>query len=457
VALALAGIVLAYLAVTLTLSLLTPAGEANDELDHVVYVEHLLRDSAFPRISAANGHESHQPPLYYLATGAWQKALGIHTFELVLGPATTSGPGVPPLKLSHAYTKAQHQAAGNVHQLRLLSVFFGLCTVLLTFVAARLATGRDSVALAASLMVALWPKEVVVASVVSNDSLVIMLGSLSLVLLLLWLRVGTSDAVRARLFAFDLGLVLGAAVLAKFTALPLVLVAVAVMVGAGLRHRGRQLVAQLLDPVLVVIGCLAVSGWWFLRNKHLYGEYLAVKATNAYMKAWLPPLIQPVSWFNANRFLHFVPSSLQKSVWYDGGWNQFLLPAWVNKVLTAVAAYAVVLFVFVVVRRHQRIMRPAVAAALVGAVLAGVAAVMGVAKDALQAEGRVAFVGLSAFAMILAIGASQAGPLILRRMRGEAAATPPAAEVAGLVVWPIAFLAVDIYVLCHFVLPTRGL
>jgi len=466
VALALVGIVLAYLAVTLTFSFLTRAGESNGELDHVVYVEHLLRDNAIPRISADNGHESHQPPLYYLVTAAWQKLLGIHTFELVLGPAPTSRPGVPPLKLSHTYTKDQLQGVRDVHQLRLLSVLFGLGTVLLTFAAARLATGRDGIALAASLAVALWPKEVVVSSAVTNDSLVILLSSLALVVLLLWLRVGTSDGVRSRLFAVDLGLVLGAAILTKFNALPLLPVALAVILGVAFRHRGRERIGQLIDALLVIIGCLAVCGWWLLRNNHLYGDYFAVKASNAYLRSWLPGLISPVSWFNTNRMLHYVPSHLLRSVWYDGGWNQFMLPGWLNKVLTALAAYAVVLFAVAAARRYQRLARPAATAALAGAALAGVVAVMGVAKDSLQAEGRIAFVGLAAFATILVAGASQAGPLIVRRLRAGIAsapdgsselAPPPAAELVGLLVWPAVFLAIDLYVFFHFVWPTRGL
>jgi 4-amino-4-deoxy-L-arabinose transferase-like glycosyltransferase len=455
VGLALLGIVFAYLALTLAFSLLTPAGEANDELDHVIYTEHLLRDSAFPHISADNGHESHQPPLYYLIAAGWQKLLGVRPFELVLGPATTIKPGAPPLELSHTYTRAQHQAAVHVHELRLLSVLFGLGTVLLTFVAARLATNRDNIALASALSVALWPKEVVVSSVVTNDSLVIALGSLALVLLLLWLRAGASDVVRSRWLAGVLGVVLGLAVLTKFSALPLVAVAVVIMAGVVLRRDRRLRSIRFLEPALVLVGCLAVSGWWFLRNKHLYGEYLAVKASNAYMRAWLPPLIQPVSWLNSGRFLHFVPASLQRSVWYDGGWNQFLLPFWLNKVLIALAAYAVVLFIWSVARGRDRLLRPAVTAALVGAVVAGVMAVMSVAKDALQAEARVAFVGLSAFATILVIGASQAGLLLLRRARPALAVA--VAEVGGLLLWPVVFLGIDLYVFLHFVWPTRGL
>jgi 4-amino-4-deoxy-L-arabinose transferase-like glycosyltransferase len=456
VALALAAIVVVYLASALAFSMLTRAGEASDELDHVQYVEHLLQENSFPRIGVDNGHESDQPPLYYLAAAAWQKALGIHPFQLVLGPATRSRPGVGPLELSHAYTHAQRQAAGHVHVLRLLSVLFGLGTVLLTFAAARLATGRDSVALAASLTVALWPKEAFVSAAVTNDSLVIMLGSACLVLLLLWLRGDTSDGLRARLLAFDLGLVLGAAVLTKLSALFLVPLAVLVMVAVALGHRGHQRVVQLVDPLLTIVGFMAVTGWWLARNQHLYGGYLTGRASTALMRRTMPRLVSHVSWFNANRFLQFVPSSLQKSVWYDGGWNQLLLPGWVNKVLTAVAAYALAIFIVVVARRRSSRLRPAVTAALVGGVVAGLAAVMSMAKDQLQAEARIAFIGLSAFAIILVIGVSQAGPLLLRRARPRDAGQAGRLEAAGLLFWPVVFLAVDLYVFAHFVLPTHG-
>ena len=73
-----------YLALALPYSLLTRAWEANDELDHATYIEYIVRHGGLPRISALNGHESHQPPLYYLLAAGWQKLLGIPAFNCLL-------------------------------------------------------------------------------------------------------------------------------------------------------------------------------------------------------------------------------------------------------------------------------------------------------------------------------------------------------------------------------------
>ena len=79
-----------YLALALPYSLLTRAWEANDELDHAAYIEYIVRHGALPQISGLNGHESHQPPLYYLLAAAWQKLLGIPSFT----PSAEPNPAV---------------------------------------------------------------------------------------------------------------------------------------------------------------------------------------------------------------------------------------------------------------------------------------------------------------------------------------------------------------------------
>ena len=86
-----------------------------------------------------------------------------------------------------------------------------------------------------------------------------------------------------------------------------------------------------------------------------------------------------------------------------------------------------------------------VAIALIGSILAGLLALLIIAKDTLQAEGRVTYVGLSAFAIMLILGVSQ--------LTGRTRVT----RVFGLVLWPATLLGVNVYVLAHFVWPLRGL
>jgi 4-amino-4-deoxy-L-arabinose transferase-like glycosyltransferase len=430
-------------------SLLTRAWEANDELDHATYIEYIVRHGALPRISALNGHESHQPPLYYLLAAAWQKLLGIPAFTPSALPnpdvAAESNAGQRFLELLHNYTAVQHQDAVYLHELRLLSVLCGLATVLLSYGCARLVFARAEVALSAGLLVALLPKQLVVDSVVTNDTLVITLCALALFIFLLSekARQGSQEP-RRRWLMLALGATLGLAAITKLNSLPLAGLLLSLTAVPALRRW-----YLLMDTALAVAGALAASLWWFVRNRVLYGQFLASRATLAYLKAWLPPLVVPVSWTNTGRFLHFVPSQLFRSVWYDGGWNQFDLPRWMNLLLWALAALSMISAALVLrTRRWRGALRPSVSrlalCGIAGAVLAGIAAVLIIAQTTTQAEGRVAFVGLAGFAILLELGTAPG-------------ATQNRLARAAVFAWPAALVAVNIYVFSNYLVPLGGL
>ena len=438
-----------YLALAIPYSLLTRAWEANDELDHVTYIEYIVRHGALPRISALNGHESHQPPLYYLLAAAWQKLLGIPAFtpSAVPNPAVAaeSNAGRRFLELLHNYTPAQHQDAVYLHELRLLSVLLGLATVLLSYGCARLVFTRAEAALSVGLLVALLPKQLVVDSVVTNDTLIITLCALALFMFLLSEKARReSQEPRRRWLMLGLGVALGLAAITKLNSLPLAGLLLCLTAVPALR-RWRLLG----DSALAVAGGLASSLWWFVRNKVLYGQFLASRATLAYLKAWLAPLVVPVSWTNTGRFLHFVPSQLFRSVWYDGGWNQFDLPKWMNLLLWILAALSMIsAAVMLRVRGWRGALRPSVSGlarwGIAGAVVAGIAAVLIIAQTTTQAEGRVGFVGLVGLAILLVLG-TVPGTTQNRFAR------------AAVFVWPAALVAVNIYVFSNYLVPLGGL
>jgi uncharacterized membrane protein YhaH (DUF805 family) len=438
-----------YLALALPYSLLTRAWEANDELDHATYIEYVVRHGALPRISALNGHESHQPPLYYLLTAAWQKVLGIPAFTPSGVPnpdvAAESNAGRRFLELLHNYTPAQHQDAVYLHELRLLSVLLGLATVLLSYGCARLVFARAEAALSVGLLVALLPKQLVVDSVVTNDTLVITLCALALFIFLLSEKARReSQEPRRRWLMVGLGITLGLAAITKLNSLPLAGLLLCLTAVPALR-RWRLLA----DSALAVAGALAASLWWFIRNKALYGQFLASRATLSYLKAWLPPLVVPVSWTNTGRFLHFVPSQLFRSVWYDGGWNQFDLPKWMNVLLWILAALSMIsAAVMLRAKRWRGALRPSVSGlalwGIAGAVVAGIAAVLIIAQTTTQAEGRVGFVGLVGLAILLVLG-TVPGTTQNRFAR------------AAVFAWPAALVAVNIYVFSNYLVPLGGL
>ena len=200
-----------------------------------------------------------------------------------------------------------------------------------------------------------------------------------------------------------------------------------------------------MDPLLVIGGFLLVTGWWFFRNQQLYGDPLAQRASNAYLKQWLPPLIQPVSWFDSQRFLHFVPSSLFSTGWYDGDWNQLLLPKAVNQLLWVTAAFCIVMFVISWVRTSAMpVESHFVSLVLFGSMFAGLLALFIIARDTMQAEGRVTYIALSATAIVLVVGSST----LFRS---------PNWKKVSLLLWPLALVGVDLYVIATYLYPGRGL
>ena len=437
---------LAYLVITLAYSLLIPAWEANDEADHVANAQYIVEHGKLPPLRWQTWHETHQPPLYYIIAAAWQRALGIapltHGLPPPLGLPLT-GPD-PHLWFSHVYSPEQRLDALAVHKLRLVSVLFGLGTVALTYVAGSLVCGQREIAASAAGFVAFLPKFNVVSAAFTNDSLVIMLCSLGLVLALAYRRIPPEKtrAPAKMALAICLGMTAGAALITKLNSLPVF----AVLLGSLLIVRWNDLSAALRDVVIAAIGLLLTAGWWLRLNYRLSGDLLGQKGVHDWLNKVLPGIISIVPWTDSERFLNFVPHCLFQSIWYDGAWNQFLAPFAFNLVLTCIASVALfgVLKAFVQGGLYIK-KRDFPIALLMTCSLAALAVVFIIAKSATQAEGRLAYVGLTAFALLSVLGVAEAIGDTAGRLRRAAA------------LWPIVLLVFNLYVFLRFVLPFRAL
>jgi hypothetical protein len=364
----------------------------NDEADHVRYVEHIVASHSLPTISAANGIESHQAPLYYILAAAWQRMLHIPAFT---PPATATG-----LVRDHL---PDHMLW--VQELRLFSVFCGGLAVAATFVVAWLLTHRIATAAAAALTLAAWPKFLVVSAAVTNSALVGALCACALAAWLMWYRSRSAD------WAVTVGAVVGAAVLTQVTAIPVAAVALAGMLAASRSCRA---------PVLAAAAGVVVTGWWFVRNWALYGDPLATAATDRYLTQVFGPALIRAHPSVAASSLWPSLTQLERSVWYDAGWNQVHEAAWVDRSLTVIA------LVCVIAALWQRIEQLWVLGAFAAA---SVAAWVMIVRQTTQTEGRYLLICGGAWAILLVLGSSK-----LR---------------AGLWLWPAAFTVIDGYVLVH--------
>lgn len=412
-----------YLVLALVFSLSTPAWENSDEADHTRYTERIVRDGRLPAIAGQNGGESHQTPLYYLALAGWQEALGIPLFEPdpVRPAVAVVRDGVTVQSVDHRYDAAHARQARWLHELRLFSVLCGLLTVLAAYATGYLLTRRTPVAAAVAATVATWPKFLVTSAAVTNSALVQTMCAVAVPCWLMWRR------RRSPTWAAATGAVLGAAVLAQLSAAPLAGLLGGSLVVSALRRGDRR------SPVAALVCAVAVCGWWFVWNVVRYGDPLAVAQTTRYLRAEFPGLnlIRAVPSSSPRTILDAVPQ-LVHSTWYSGGWDQLLLPGWVDTCLWVLAGLSLLAAL------ATRLGRTPVVWA---AALASVAVWVAIVRQTPHGQGRYLLTGVAAWSTLFVSGSSRL----------------PRAESWAIWLWPLTFVSVDLWVVATYLVPYGGL
>lgn len=209
---------------------LLPLSVGFDARPHVNYIEYLQKHKALPLPN--EGWEMFQPPLYYIIS-----AVTLSSFGLSVADA----------------------AAGTV--LRLLTMSFGLAHVVFVFLSLRLLFPKQlGQQLAGLTLAAFLPMNLYLSHYVTNETLAALLVSGSVYFCLRILKTGANSWASFSL----LGLVLGAAVLTKFTAVlavPFILIALAQQT---LARRGPALAG--LKKIGGMLGlAILVSGWHYIR------------------------------------------------------------------------------------------------------------------------------------------------------------------------------------------------
>ena len=420
-------------------SLLIPAWEANDELDHVANIEYQVKHfGTFMPIEYGRWHETHQPPLYYWLGAIWQRLLGIAAFDVSFPPWRATKPENDKLIFAHdRFNAVQAQQALVLHKLRLLAPLLGAITVALTFWICYSLTEDCLFSMSATLLAGLHPKFLILSAAVTNDTLAILVGS---ALLLLCLRYTSTSRDRDRLLlALGIGLTAGLGILTKLTLLPLILLLIPVAVFTC-PSRWKQKSA---DCVLITLSALLTGGWWLVHNRTLYGDWLATRASTDWLVRQIPISMKAASVFDLERTLNVIPQTLFRTFWYDGGFNQLVTPFAIYWLLWLVAGICFAqAFKSQLANTGRLTLKNALLVWL--AALSGLLAVLAIAHNSAQAEGRLGFVALPAFAVLLTSGSeAYFNGTNLRRI--------------GLLLWPGIILLLDIYVFARFVLPHRQL
>lgn len=330
-------------------SLVTPVFEAPDEIQHFFYAAHLADGNGLPRQDPAHpalwAQEGSQPPLYYALAALLIAPVDTADAEALLWENPHAALG-DPLRLSNknhiVHTDREawpyRNTALAIHLVRGLTVLLGAATVLFVYLLGRaLLPAAPRLALAAAALTAFTPQFVFISSSASNDSLIILLSTITA-----WWTVrlarrpasrpgtphrhperGNGADFRGGLSDYALlGLVLGAAALTKLSGIALWVLAGGVLGVIGLRRGALRHTFGGLSVTFAV--ALAVAGWWYWRNWRLYGDLTGLSAMLAIVGGWPHPL----GW----RDLIGQFQGLRISYWALFGWFNIPLPDWVYRV-----------------------------------------------------------------------------------------------------------------------------
>lgn len=370
---------------------LTPPWEANDEPDHVRNIETLVSGHWY-RITPGSGFESHQAPLYYLLLAAYQKLARL--------PAQMPDGQLGPIADNQLHGNYSHDVPQDGKDQRLLDflrlpgIVFGLLAIVFTYFAARKISQDEWTPVVAASIVAGVPKFIFLSGVVNNDNLSNLLGALGLLVSLTLLVKPPQTRQRRILGASAVGAIVGLLILTKATN---AMIAPGLLVGAIPFRRSKREIAEIVGAF--VLAALCVCGWWLIQNQVRYGDPLAIKAARAHLKALFPPLFEIAGpW---ERIFVQIPEGIYKSLWYQSGYNQFAwrwywyLPFWLGALVGMYGLFW---------RRGKSLIKKQAMWVLAMVAVGALSIVWILGLETSTEQARVAFVGLPAMAILVALG-----------------------------------------------------
>ena len=400
-----------YVTLACVYNAVNPIFEAPDEIWHYLFVRSLASGQGLPTLGDDHSQlfsqqEAVQPPLYYvvgaLLTAAAPRgdvtALAAYNPSGSVGDPTTEGN-----KNHFIHGPSQqfpwHGEVFTVHLARFGSTLWGAATVLLTYFIGVSIGLPVTLALAGAATVGLTPQFLFMSSAVDNDVAVAATGAL-----LLLLAVHQIQQPLGLRRSVGLGIVTGLAILAK----PLAggggaVVVLAIAIAAW---RCRSPIQKVITHSFVAAGAaLLTCGWWFVRNLSLYH---ALVPLDLFVNRHQMQLTQ-------SQFREIVAGlpGLVMSYWELFGWFSIRAPAINYRYFYALMVLAGLGWLSWAVRYvANRARRSAgvppwdwfgvgLAAALATTTLLALFAWLTIV---LAFQGRLAFGGISAFALLLVVG-----------------------------------------------------
>ncbi|MEW5956494.1 MAG: glycosyltransferase family 39 protein [Chloroflexota bacterium] len=245
-----------------------PLGRAPDELWHFRYMNFITEYGRLPvndQERVAAGKKSDWPPLYHGLVGAINSLVdseGKAQLKIVENSGRVDLASMfLPYNMVNTYDELWPYT-GEILRWRLSRLFSGLLsvvTIVLVFLTAREVFQTDYYpALLAAAFAAFIPTFIFISAVMSDDPLIGVVGALYLLALLAMVTRGYTS----KKYFFGLGLLMGLAIVAKYSALILPL-SFAVIITAVAFMRGWRWRAWLARLTFTGLGCALTCGWWF--------------------------------------------------------------------------------------------------------------------------------------------------------------------------------------------------
>lgn len=354
----LGALIVARLGLGAAFALLQPPLESHDETGHSAYVAYVAAHRALPPPGGPNPFdEGHQPPLYYVVPGLIGNAFGIEgEYTPPLNPFFLSADGSRGVNAAvHIPAREEPPWHGGLLLLylaRFWSVLLGGAMVALTWAIGRLALPRrPGIALAGAAIAAFVPTSLAVTDAVTNDALTPVTFGLALLAALCFVRRPNA------LGAGALGTAIGLALLTKNSALVLPAFALLVVAVAWRRHGGHPTIPwrRVAGWLTALYGSLLiVAGWWYLRNRLLYGHWITdrkeaatlINAPGVQGKA----LVHSASGSFVGQLLDYT----FRSFWALMGWGTLGAPEWAYRALLAFSLICLAGLAWLTLRSVQR-------------------------------------------------------------------------------------------------------
>ena len=255
----------------------TPVFEANDEIWHFGYLQHLRQTGSLPRQQPDGGetlYRQHgsQPPLYYGLMALLTSPLPIDDADAYrqLNPyVIASQPDSFGNKNLTLRDDSRSMLTGTglvVMVIRSLGLAMGAGTIAIIHkISAYIAPQRPIVALVAAAITAFNPMFIFVTASVSNDSLAMILNAALVLLMLRTLR----DHFNLRI-SLAIGLLFGLTSITKLTAIVLWPALIGLGIFVYYRTKDRRGLLQFLFSLFMFWGIIAA--WWHIHNLQLYRD-----------------------------------------------------------------------------------------------------------------------------------------------------------------------------------------